>query len=90
MNLSPQDRKAVLALVAENIVAELRAEAGGDFSSMIVLPLSAVSQLVGLSGSHVSARLPGTECANGKHGVTLHNIREFVESRTRKPRKVPA
>jgi hypothetical protein len=83
MQLSPEDRRAVLEMAAKRIVDEIRAEAGGDLSGMIVLPMGAAAQLIGLSPTNVSRRLPVVEAAAGKHGVTLSSIREFISSRTK-------
>lgn len=86
MDLSPTERRMVLEMIAARIVDELRAQVGGDFAEMIVLPISAVSQVVGLSATRLKDKLPVTECASGKHGVTIAHIRTYVRKRTRYPK----
>lgn len=85
MELSPSERQEVLAIVAKSIVDEIRAEAGGDLSGIIILPMGAVSQMVGLSTKQLPVHLPITALAPGKHGVSLKAIQEKVAEKTTQP-----
>jgi hypothetical protein len=83
MILSPEDRQQLLGMAARQIVEEIRADIG-DLSELVVLPLSAAAQLVGLSIRQVSRTLPVTRTAEGKHGVQLSALRAHIQSRTSK------
>ncbi len=82
MNLSPQERKNVVTLVAEMITDEIRAAAGGDLASLVVLPMSVASHMVALTPRAARANLPVTMVANGKSGVTLRALQEYITSKT--------
>ena len=84
MTLSPSERREVLQLVADGIRADLRAEMG-DLTELVVLPLAAASQLVGLSSKQTGRLLPITRTAAGKHGVTLAAIRAHIRAKTTAP-----
>ena len=86
MTLSPQETQEVLKLAAAAIVEEIRVTAGGDLASVIIFPLTAVSQMVGLSTKQIPVHLPITAIAPGKHGVTLKNIQDYVAQKTTQPR----
>lgn len=88
MHLSPSERQEVLSLAARFIVDEIREQAGGDLSSIIILPMGAVSQMVGLSTKQVPVHLPVTALAPGKHGVSLKAIQERVKEKTSAPKGV--
>jgi hypothetical protein len=85
MQLSPTDRQEVLKLVAQGALDEIRAQAGGDLAALVVLPLSAAGQLVGLTGPQVRKRLPVTQIGPSTHGVTLKALREHIEKNTKSP-----
>jgi hypothetical protein len=84
MTLSPQDRKQVLSMAAAGVVQAIREELG-DLTALVVIPLGAASQLLGLSSKQVSKKLPLTKTADGKHGITLANIRAHIEATTAAP-----
>jgi len=81
MTLSPSERREVLELVAERITAQLRTEVG-DLTELVVLPLAAAGQLVGLSPQQAKRLLPVTRTAAGKHGITLAAIRKHITTNT--------
>jgi hypothetical protein len=74
-----------MKMAAEMIVYEIRAQAGGDLSSAVVLPMATASQLIGLSTKHLPFHLPITAVAPGKHGVTLRALQEHISKNTRQP-----
>jgi hypothetical protein len=73
----------VLALVAERITDEIRAAAGGDLASLVVLPMSVASHMVALTPRAARANLPVTMVANGKAGVTLRALQDYIAGKTR-------
>lgn len=85
MDLSPKDRREVLELVAKQIVDEIRAEAGGDLSSVVVIPLAAAGHLVGLNRQQLPKHLPVTAIGPSTHGVTLRNLQDHIARNTRHP-----
>lgn len=89
MTLSPTDRQNVIAMAARMIVEELRIESGGDLAELIALPMSAAASMVGLSAQQAGRHLPVTKVSDGKHGVTLANIRKHIASRTNYPKAWP-
>jgi hypothetical protein len=82
MQLSPEDRDAVRQLAAERIVSELRAELGGCFAGLIVLPLNVVGPMIGLSGKQAGRRLPITSMGPRSNGVTLQNLQTHLANNT--------
>lgn len=90
MTLSPAERAAVLRMVADHLVEEFRAEAGGDLSTLIVLPLQAAGAHLGLTPRRVAQKLPTVRLSPGKHGVTLSDLRAYIEAHTHPPAKPPA
>lgn len=85
MTLSPQDRRTVLELAAQTIVEELRAEAGGDLSGFVLLPLGTAAHLVQVSTKQLPGLLPITTIGPKSKGVTLRNLREHIEKNTKLP-----
>ena len=82
MQLSPEDRDTVFQLAAERIVNELRAELGGSFAGLIVLPLNVVGPMIGLSGKQAGRRLPVTSLGARSNGVTLKNLQTHLDENT--------
>lgn len=85
MQLSPQDRQDVLKMVANRIVDELRADAGGDLSEIVLLPLGTVAHLVQVSTKQLQLLLPVTTIGPNSRGVTLRNLRNHIEKNTTRP-----
>ena len=83
MNLSPEDRRNVLSMVAERITDEIRAGAGGDLASLVVLPMSVAAHMVALTPRAARAHLPVVMVATGKAGVTLRALQDYIADKTR-------
>lgn len=85
MDLSPTERHEVLKVVATMIVDEIRAQAGGDLTSVVVIPLAAAGHLVGLTRQQLPKLIPVTAIGPSSHGVTLRNLQDHIVRNTRQP-----
>ena len=85
MTLSPADRANVLEQVAAGLRAELAADGGLD--DVLILPVSVVAQLLGITRQHVGRILPLTRNGTRTIGVTRSNLRDYVAQNTEQPRK---
>lgn len=86
MTLSPSERREVVKMVADRIIAEIREEAGGDLASIVVIPLAAAGHLVGLTRQQLPKLIPVTVIGPSTHGVTLRNLQLHIAKNTRKPK----
>ena len=86
MMCSPQERKAVLEMIARMALDEIRSECGGDLRGLVILPLATVAPLVGLTVRTARETLPVTEISEGKHGVTMRAMEAHIAGKTRTPR----
>lgn len=77
MNLSPEDRLAVLDLAATKLVERMAAAC--DIAELIALPIDAVCQIVGLSPSQVKRQLATRPMGKRKLGVTLKTIQNYLK-----------
>lgn len=85
MNLSPTDRAEVLKLAARMIVDEIRAEAGGDLGTVILIPLNAAAHMLHKSAKQLPLLVPVTEIGPNSKGVTFRNLQNHIEKNTRHP-----
>ena len=72
-------------MVADRIVEEIRAEAGGDLASVVVIPLAAAGHLVGLTRQQLPKLIPVTAIGPSSHGVTLRALQDHIAKNTRHP-----
>ena len=84
MTLSPEQWAEVRERVAEMLREEALKEAGG-ISGFIILPIATVTQMTGLSRHTIPQKMPVTEAADGKHGVTLKNLQAYIDAKTVAP-----
>lgn len=75
MNLSPEDRAALIEVLAVKIMAKLEAEV--DFPSLITLPLDAVAQCVGLGPTQTARVMPTRSMGKRKLGVSLRDLLDY-------------
>lgn len=84
MTLSPEQWAEVRERAAE-MIREAALEEAGGISGFIVLPLATVTQMTGLSRHTIPQKMPVTEAADGKHGVTLKNLTAYIDGKTVEP-----
>ncbi len=77
MNLSPEDRTAVLDMVAEKLVRKLCAAV--DLDELIAMPVDAVCQMTGLSPAQVRREMPTRPMGKRKVGVSLKTIKTYLK-----------
>lgn len=81
MNFSPNDLEEVKTKAARMIAEAAMEEAGGAMS-LVILPLSVVTQITSLSRHSIPRYLPVTEISPGKHGVTLRDLQAYIAGKT--------
>ena len=84
MNFSPSDLDDIKTRAAAMIAETAIREAGGA-AGLVVLPISAIAQMTGLSRHTIPLRMPVTEMSPGKHGVSLKNLKDYLASKTTHP-----
>lgn len=87
MTLSPADKRQVLAMAAQGIVDQLRAEMGGSLKGLCVLPLATAAPMVGLTARTLREHVPTVATTDGKHGVTVADLESYLKSQTRNPQE---
>jgi hypothetical protein len=75
MKLCPEDQRKVLEMAAASIVEELRGSI--DFADLVTLPLSFVSQAVGLSPKQAARVLPVRSMGQRTKGVSLRALMDY-------------
>ena len=77
MNLSPEDKVAVLDMVAEKLAKAMTS--GIDLDDLIAMPVDAVCQMTGMSASQVRREFPTRPMGKRKLGVTIRNIKTYLK-----------
>jgi len=72
-------------MVATMMVDEIRAQAGGDLSSVILIPLSAAAHMLHKSTKQLQLLIPITDIGPNSKGVTLRNLQDHIAKNTRQP-----
>ena len=90
MTLSPQQKDVVLRTMAGMLLEELREEMGGAFTGLYVIPLAVAEKLTGLSRNTLRSVVPIVELTDGKHGVRLTVLKDYIDRKTVAPALDPA
>lgn len=85
MDFSPEAKVRIERMAAQMIVDEIRAMAGGDLASVVVIPLAAAGHLVGLTRQQLPKLIPVTAIGPSSHGVTLRALQDHIAKNTRTP-----
>jgi hypothetical protein len=83
MNLSPQDRKEVLEMVAHNIARELILGGGAAIGDLVLLPISVAEKMLSMDGRTIKARMPWVELAANRSAVRLSDVQAYIAAKTR-------
>jgi hypothetical protein len=83
MNLSPQDRKEVLEMVARNIARELILGGGAAMGDLVLLPISVAEKMLSMDGRTIKARIPWVELAANRSAVRLSDVQAYIAAKTR-------
>jgi hypothetical protein len=83
MNLSPQDRKEVLEMVARNIARELILGGGAAMGDLVLLPISVAEKMLSMDGRTIKARMPWVELAANRSAVRLSDVQAYIAAKTR-------
>jgi len=78
MTLSPQDRKAVLEMVAEKISREIILGGGLVLTDMVLLPMSVAEKALSMDARTIKARMPWVEIAANRSAVRLSDVQAFI------------
>lgn len=77
VRLSPDDRLAVLDMVAEKLAAGIRH--GIDLDELIAMPIDAVVQMTGMSAAQIRRDMPTRMMGKRKLGVSLKTIKTYLK-----------
>lgn len=87
MNLSPQDRKDVLDMVAVKLAREIILGGGAAMAELVLLPMSVAEKMLSMDARTIKARIAWVEVSSTRSAVKLSDVQAFIEDRTREPRK---
>lgn len=87
MNLSPSDRKTVLAMVAETISREIILGGGAALTEMVLLPMGVAEKALSMNARTIKQRIPWVDIAPNRSAVKLSDVQAFIAARTREPMK---
>jgi hypothetical protein len=82
-NFSPEDRKAVLEMIAANIAREVVLQCGSDLADLVQMPMSVAEKILSMDARTIKKRMAWVEVTPSKSAVKLSEMKAFAEKNTR-------
>jgi hypothetical protein len=82
-NFSPEDRKAVLEMIAANIAREVVLQGGHDLAELVLLPMSVAEKMLSMDARTIKKYMEWVEITPSKSAVKLSVVKAFVEKKTK-------